>query len=777
MSHQAIARKFRPQVFEDIVGQQHVTRTLQNAIRLERVHHAFLMTGARGVGKTSAARVLSRALNCEKGPAENPCNECSSCKEMLAGSFPDVIEFDAASHNSVDDIRDLVDKVRYAPQRGRYKVYIIDEVHMVTKQGFNALLKTLEEPPPHVIFILATTDPQQLLDTVISRCQRFDFKMIPVRTTYEHLKFVADAEGVKVPDASMMTIAREGGGSMRDAQSLLDQVLSFAGEAVTEAEVAEILGFIDRSILYDVLEGALAGDPAAALESAAKVSLFGFDVRTFANQLLEAVRNVTVVMQVRDAADLLDLPDNEIARLQKLAQGRDLPMLMQQFDILAKAVDGIARSEQPALLLDMAAVKMASVRPFVPVDALVDRLVQLEKRLAAGGTAPRQGGRQGAPPPFRGEGPTQTTRRPEPAQPTTAPVAPAKAAPEPAKVEPAKAAPKPPRAAPEPVRAAPKVPPRREVEPEPVRARAKPTPAPPRAQPSEPDPPGMPELPPMPDDDDAPADNDFGHHDSVEPPPPAKPYVPPKDVPTAGAVLGRLKSYRSRAGAPEEPAVRDASPPAKTPKIEPAVAAPEPPAPEPPASDPSPAPTPAPAPPPPAAAPDPAPTPPPKARKTPVPAESARDPKRPDPSGTDLCDAIRWRRFVHALPRDEGMGPVKAALATAGFVAANDGVVSLGFEGMVGLNQARNLASHPSLEEAVAGAFGEGTKLAFSLDPNGQAGRTLNEEVDRLLAKRRAALEADARAHDTVQLALSQFEGSRIEAVRIPEIKEVSDVQ
>ncbi len=303
MSHQAIARKFRPQVFEDIVGQQHVTRTLQNAIRLGRVHHAFLMTGARGVGKTSAARVLARALNCETGPAENPCNACPSCAEMLAGSFPDVIEFDAASHNSVDDIRDLVDKVRYAPQRGRYKVYIIDEVHMVTKQGFNALLKTLEEPPPHVIFILATTDPQQLLDTVISRCQRFDFKMIPVRTTYEHLKGVAEAEGVAVPDASLMTIAREGGGSMRDAQSLLDQVLSFAGESVTEAEVAEILGFIDRSILYDVLEGALSGDPAAALEAVAKVSLFGFDVRTFANQLLEAVRNVTVVRPVRDAGD------------------------------------------------------------------------------------------------------------------------------------------------------------------------------------------------------------------------------------------------------------------------------------------------------------------------------------------------------------------------------------------------------------------------------------------------------------------------------------------
>ncbi len=747
MSHQAIARKFRPQVFEDIVGQQHVTRTLQNAIRLERVHHAFLMTGARGVGKTSAARVLSRALNCEEGPAENPCNACSSCKEMLAGSFPDVIEFDAASHNSVDDIRDLVDKVRYAPQRGRYKIYIIDEVHMVTKQGFNALLKTLEEPPPHVIFILATTDPQQLLDTVISRCQRFDFKMIPVRTTYEHLKYVAEAEGVSVPDGSLMTIAREGGGSMRDAQSLLDQVLSFAEESVTDAEVAEILGFIDRSILYDVLEGALAGEPAAALEAVAKVSLFGFDVRTFANQLLEAVRNVTVVRQVRDAATLLDLPDGEIARLQTLAQGRDMPQLMQQFDILAKAVDGIARSEQPALLLDMAAVKMASVRPFVPVDVLVDRLVRLEKRLAAGGAAPRRGGPAGGSPPFAREGA---------AQPPSAAAASPSAAPAP---------PAPP--------SAPAPPPRAE---------------PPVDRPES----GPPELPPMPDDEFAPPEDELAAMAPVPPSPPLE-SRPPAEAPTPGAVLGRLKSYRDRsARAPgsTDDAAPTAPEPSTTPS-EPAAPSPTPGSPPPApaqaapssqAAPPSPASPPPPssqaAPPSPASPPSPAPRPPPtQARKAPSGPAPLRDPTRPDPAGSDLCGAQAWRRFVHALPREEGMGPVKAALATSGFLSAGDGAIHVGFEGTVGLNQARNLSCHPALEEALAVAFGEGTRLAFSLDVDGLSGRTLNEEVDRLRAERRDALDANARSHTTVQLTLAQFEGARIEGVRLPEIKEVTDVQ
>ncbi len=688
MSHQAIARKWRPRRFEEIVGQGHVTRTLQNAIRLDRIHHAFLLTGARGVGKTSAARILARAINCETGPAENPCNECANCTEMLAGSFPDVIEFDAASHNSVDDIRDLVDKVRYAPQRGRSKVYIIDEVHMVTTQGFNALLKTLEEPPPHVIFILATTDPQKLLDTVVSRCQRFDFKMIPVRTIYDHLKLVSEAEGVSVPASSLMTIAREGGGSMRDAQSLLDQVVSFAGESVTEEEVAEILGFIDRSILYDVLEGALGGDVAATLEAVGNVRTFGYDVRTFANQLLEAVRNTTVVREVRDADRLLDLPDDEIARLRELAKGRELPVLRQQFDILADAVDGIVRSEQPGLLLDMAAVKMASVRPFPPVQVLVDRLEALERRLARGGAVAPRAARAPAPPPRR---PSPPARQPSP--PSRQP-------------------------GPPPRRAAPDEDPFDEP------------PAPSSAAPPAPEPPPEPAPPPKPEPP------------APKPAAPPKPVAPPEPVaappPNAAGVKNKLLGYKR--GAPAAAPAPEAPPPPAPARKKPA-------------------------------------PPPPQPAISRAPEARLRDPKRPDPTGSDFCDARRWRRFVHALGGENGMGPVRAALAGAGFMGTAEQRIRLGFAGKISLTQARNLCEMAELQDQLSDTFGAGVALDLQLDEDAASGRSLNEELDLRRAEMRAELEAGARNHPAVARAQTTFPGAEITGVRVPEIKEVDDVR
>ncbi len=702
MTHQAIARKWRPRRFEEISGQTHVTRTLQNAIRLGRVHHAFLLTGARGVGKTSAARILARALNCEQGPAENPCNECSACTEMLAGSFPDLLEIDAASHNSVDNIRDLVEKVQYTPQRGRYKVYIIDEVHMVTKQGFNALLKTLEEPPAHVIFILATTDPQQLLDTVVSRCQRFDFKMIPVRTIYERLKFVAEQEGVQVPDASLKVISREGGGSMRDAQSLLDQVLSFSGESVSEKEVAEILGFIDRSILYGILESTLSADPAGALSTLSKVAVYGYDVRTFANQLLEAVRNVALVVQVPDASKLLDLPDDEITRLGVLAKDRDASLLSQQFDILASAVDSIARSEQPMLLLEMAAVKMASVRPLVPVAALLSRLEALERRLRRGGA----GGGSGT------SGPSRDNRTPQ------------------ARGTPSNSS----------YRSAPEQPPIHARE---SSADSDSHPAPQVQGSDAPKTEGneratVPETTPV-----AAA--------SASPVAPTLPS-PSKPEPANGDVLDSLFSYR-RGTTPTPPTAA----PDPVPVTDSSIAAPVQP---PPHAD--------------AAA--------------PVAAEVSEDntttapPLTPPPASENgakdaLCDARGWRRFIHSLEGNERLSPLQALLATSGLLSCEDRTLELGFDSEPTLQQAERLVTEDGFMEQAEQHFGVGIELRFTLDEAGRRAGSLSEELERIRSEHRKRLDEASRQHPAVSRSLDTFPGTVIDVVRVPELKEISDVQ
>ncbi|MBJ94515.1 MAG: hypothetical protein CMP23_08555 [Rickettsiales bacterium] len=726
MTHQAIARKWRPRRFEEISGQTHVTRTLQNAIRLGKVHHAFLLTGARGVGKTSAARILARALNCEQGPAENPCNECSACTEMLAGSYPDLVEIDAASHNSVDNIRDLVEKAQYTPQRGRYKVYIIDEVHMVTKQGFNALLKTLEEPPPHVIFILATTDPQQLLDTVISRCQRFDFKMIPVRTVFERLKFVAEQEGVAVPEASLKVIAREGGGSMRDAQSLLDQVLSFSGESVTEQEVAEILGFIDRSILYGILDSTLSEDPAGALTALARVADYGYDVRTFAGQLLEAVRNVALVVQVSKAAELLDLPDDEIRRLEALAKDRDPALLSQQFDILAATVDSIARSEQPMLLLEMATVKMASVRPLVPVAALLARLEALERRLRRSGAAGGGGGgsARGSQPRPASHSSSSSGYRSAPdeqnnrAQ-TTSPAAEAASAAqndaEPNSQELTRLA--------EPV----------------APASAHEGTAWPQASES-PAPTTEPSTPP--------SQADLARVTTPAPAP---------AVPAADDVLDSLFSYRRGSATRTEPSQPPSDPgPIRrqqgSAKLTPPEAKPEP-----------------------SEATDPASnneqesaTLPPQLRAS-APVKQAEEALQP-------CDGRAWRRFVHELRGDERLAPLAALLATSGLISCEGQSIRLGFDSEPTLQQAERLATDESFRREAKAHFGEDLNFVFVLDQTGTRARSLAEELSRIRADHREAREAEARQHPVITASMETFPGAIIDNVKVVPLKEIPHV-
>jgi DNA polymerase-3 subunit gamma/tau len=384
----AIARKWRPRTLEDMVGQVHVTRTLKNALAAGRIHHAFLFTGARGVGKTTAARALARALNCAQGPTAAPCGTCGPCVEILNGTSQDVIEIDGASNNSVDDVRDLRDGVRYLPASSRFRIYIVDEVHMLSKGAFNALLKTLEEPPPHAKFIFATTEVQKIPETILSRVQRFDFKRIPVTIVAARLRAICEAEHVRISDAALRMVARAGEGSMRDAQSLLDQVLAFGGEDPSEEIVSDILGLVDRTTLYRMLEGILRADADRCLDAIEKVFDSGFEMSQFTGEVLELLRNAALIGLSPGARRHLDVPEEEKDRLAAIAQGLPAEQIARTFHVMLEVHDQVARSSRPRYVLEMAVARLVSVRAAQPVGQLVDRLVQLERRLVAGGVQP-----------------------------------------------------------------------------------------------------------------------------------------------------------------------------------------------------------------------------------------------------------------------------------------------------------------------------------------------------------------------------------------------------
>lgn len=378
MSYLVLARKWRPQTFNDLVGQEHVSQTLKNAIDGGRVAHAFLFTGARGVGKTSSARILAKALNCESGLSVEPCNVCSACLEITEGNSVDVFEIDGASNTGVDDIRELRDNIKYLPSRSRYKIFIIDEVHMLTTNAFNALLKTLEEPPPHVKFIFATTEPHKVPITILSRCQRFDFKRISLPRIAARLRFIVDQEAVEVSDQALAVVARKGDGSMRDALSTLDQVLAFCGNKVADAEVATLLGVVDRRLIAEACRAALDGEVRGVLEIVARVDGFGYSMRQFCQELIDRFRGILILKAVGDAGDLLELSEAELEELRSQGAGRSASDLQRHLALLLKAEAEMSHASFPRLILEMALIKMATLAPAIPVQELLSRLAALE---------------------------------------------------------------------------------------------------------------------------------------------------------------------------------------------------------------------------------------------------------------------------------------------------------------------------------------------------------------------------------------------------------------
>ena len=384
MSYKVIALKWRPLTFEEVVGQPHVARTLQNAIRLDRIAHAYLFTGARGVGKTSIARILARALNCEKGPSPQPCNECSNCREIIQTNSVDVLEIDGASNRGIDNIRELRETVLYRPAKGRFKIYIIDEVHMLTTEAFNALLKTLEEPPAHVVFIFATTEPHKIPATILSRCQRFDFRRITLPQLVAHLRTITSREEASFSDAVLYAIAREADGSMRDAQSLLEQLLAFSGDGLPDDEILDILGVIDRQSVLRAGEAVLSGDVRACLDLVDDLYRRGIDSRRFCQHLCDHFRNLLFVA-ISDGPDgRLDLPDDEKKLLAEQAGGSSPDSLHVYFQMLLRGEEEIRRSSMPKIALEMLLLRMAQLPKLESIDAVLDRIGSLEASLREG---------------------------------------------------------------------------------------------------------------------------------------------------------------------------------------------------------------------------------------------------------------------------------------------------------------------------------------------------------------------------------------------------------
>jgi len=379
MSYIVFARKWRPQDFDEIVGQEHITTTLKNAIKQDRVAHAYLFCGPRGIGKTTTARILAKALNCEKGPTPTPCNKCASCKEITGGNSLDIIEIDGASNRGIDEIRNLRESVKFSPHTGKFKVYIIDEVHMLTSEAFNALLKTLEEPPAHVKFIFATTAPHKLIPTILSRCQRFNFRRLSSKDIAEKLQKIAKQEKIKIEEEAVFTIVQSASGSMRDAESLLDQLATYCKNNITAKDVSCVLGAVEKQALYEFSQHIIDKDTASAIKLINKIIDDGVDPYQFVLALIEYFRNAMFIKQGKELTPLLELSKDDIAKIAKQAEPLTTEDILYILYSLINTNYTMRRFSSLRIPLELLAVKLSQKESIVSLAEIMHRLKAMEK--------------------------------------------------------------------------------------------------------------------------------------------------------------------------------------------------------------------------------------------------------------------------------------------------------------------------------------------------------------------------------------------------------------
>ncbi len=384
MSYLVLARKWRPQTFEDVVGQQSVVRTLQNAIDRDRIPHAIIFSGVRGVGKTTLARLVAKALNCQDGPTKVPCNRCEHCTEIMAGNAIDINEIDGASNRGIQEIRELKENIRFFPTKSRYKIIIIDEVHMLTTEAFNALLKTLEEPPEHVFFMFATTELHKIPITILSRCQRYELQKVSSKELFAFFSRIAAEEKVVISDWALNIIVREAGGSVRDGLSLLDQIFSFGGERINDEDVIQVLGLVDSQVVSSLAAAILNNDFGSGLKILEETGSYGVDLKRLANDLLYYFRALLICRISANPETLLDLPDQELEEMLRVGGRHSVETLQLYFNLLLKGAEEMQYSSHPRLAFEMALIKAAETGNVVPVAELLDRLENMQSAFDAG---------------------------------------------------------------------------------------------------------------------------------------------------------------------------------------------------------------------------------------------------------------------------------------------------------------------------------------------------------------------------------------------------------